>query len=445
MNSEEFGNREIVLTEKFKDPEKKSTPFVLTIIGDEDYLKTAQGQHVMMAAINVGCRLRENLVGVNIIISEILPTKIYNPLISGQQMLKDAAYDLAKTLSADHYPVHMVQSRLENEVSLYVGNSPGNVNNVWADGWTIGWQCPGQGAEENPVSALAAACLGIAEVFKQAFPFKKGLTDWKGMFSLLTYNAEERPKVPLPSAIELEPMIFAGFGAVGQAVWYALESMQIDGSNVLILDEETLDGTNLNRYLLSKPEDVGLFKIGIGKVRLLNTRPLLIPQHYGTDEYRKMNHKGYETIICAVDTYEGRSNLQLTELPRLIITGATGDFNARVSRHAPGDGNACLLCYQIPEIKPNVCGEITDPAIFAKFSKKPEGSIGFVSGFAGAMLATEILKETLPELQPYRVNTWFQPTMLKLPLIKPCIKKPSSDCRLHQSRIAIYHKEKWAV
>jgi molybdopterin/thiamine biosynthesis adenylyltransferase len=444
-----FGNREELLTQEFR-LDKTPSPFVLNIVGDADYLRTPQGQHVFLAAINIACRLRGDLEAINIVIPETIPLLAMAPLPERARSLNDTAASLASVLAIDHYKLNVCQENLDKGHTLYIGNAPRNTLNIWADDWNIGFRIELRHApSENPFSALGAACVGVAEVFKEAFPFKMALKMWSGVFSLLTYQLvdEMPPHISLPQDIELDSWLFAGFGAVGQAAFYALDSIRINADMVCIADAEDIDVTNLNRYLLSYPKDIdkdhNKKKVDIGK-DILRCHPKYIPHHYGTEEYQAEQSSVFDQMICAVDTYKGRFAIQFQDLPRLIITAATGGFKARVSRHSPMNKLACLLCLQKPERHVNRCGQIDQAVLVDAFeNSKPEGSVAFVSGFAGALLATELIKQVVPDLHHYRVN-WFLTNLLNLPLTPPTPQWPDPNCQLHKLGIEKIHAKKWA-
>src|SRR4051812_22490832 len=95
-----------------------------------------------------------------------------------------------------------------------------SISNGWVARVSSGSDLPGECSMENPVGALAAACLGVGEVFKRLIRLRPERGDFlDGLeFSLRTYRVGEKECGPeLPSRLDLD-LLLVGGGAIGNGV-----------------------------------------------------------------------------------------------------------------------------------------------------------------------------------------------------------------------------------
>lgn len=140
---------------------------------------------------------------------------------------------------------------------------------------------------------------------------------------------------------------------------------QFAQNNLTIVDDDGLDGTNLNRYVLSTSANAGdpkapflaefLRKAGHGALGFegkwedyLNRLPLPAqePSLAALEEDFK-----FEIILSCVDKNVARHSLQCS-YPRIILGASTLDFRAQVVTHDMGASTACLKCHNPVEAAP---------------------------------------------------------------------------------------------
>ena len=199
----------------------------------------------------------------------------------------------------------------------------------------------------NPLAAMAAAALGIGELFRALFADRLPhgrIGPAPFTVDLLTLG-EPAPDPPPTGDIDLGTIHLAGCGAIGEAFVAALREMPVTG-NLVAVDHEDVDEGNLQRYLLAGIADVGVSKPKLVERALEATRLYVEPvaSLWGADE---RTAPGRETVVSALDTKQGRIELQ-AGLPREIFNAWTQPEDIGVSRHQAFGEDPCLACLAWP-------------------------------------------------------------------------------------------------
>ena len=159
---------------------------------------------------------------------------------------------------------------------------------VSASGWSLSVDeaCPDEMAPAMPPAAMAAAALGVGELFRALFADRlaHGRSEPSPFALNLLSLGEDVDAPPLPEEIEIGSVHLAGCGAVGQAAAATLRELPVSGT-LYAVDHEPLDEGNLQRYLLSGQEDVGTSKptliVRAFEGHLLTVEP--VPTRWGAD------------------------------------------------------------------------------------------------------------------------------------------------------------------
>jgi hypothetical protein len=220
---------------------------------------------------------------------------------------------------------------------------------VAAENWNLaidGSEPASPGA--NPLAAMAAATIGIGEIFRALFADRLGhprTAPTPFALNLLTLG-EPSEAPPLPERVELGTVHLAGCGAIGQAFTAALRELPVTGTLVAV-DHEVLDEGNLQRYLLSLAADVGTAKPALIAQALAGTELAVEPIEsiWGSDE---RCGPGRETVVAALDTKQGRIELQ-AGLPHELFNAWTQPADTGVSRHQAFGTDPCLACLGWPK------------------------------------------------------------------------------------------------
>jgi hypothetical protein len=119
-----------------------------------------------------------------------------------------------------------------------------------------------------------------------------------------------------------------------------------------VIDRETVDSTNPQRYVLTTPADTGVSKVGVAERSFtaigsaLEVRPYALKWgHYlaGLDPPWNL-----DLVAVALDSAEDRIAVQAA-LPRRVLNAWTQAGDLGISRHDLLGDRACLACLYLPE------------------------------------------------------------------------------------------------
>jgi hypothetical protein len=266
--------------------------------------------------------------------------------------LTAVAADLARTINAGCEfgpPPHRA-----NTLSWRGGEPSAARVTVSAEGWnlSIDGSDPAP-AGANPLAAMAAAALGIGELFRALFAdlLPHGRREPSPFaINLLTLadasSASAVPEPALPDSVDLGTVHLAGCGAIGQAFVAALRELPVTGTLVAV-DHDDLDEGNLQRYVLSTSADVNTAKPTLIERALAGHRLAVetVESRWGEDE---RTGPGQQTVVSALDSKQGRIELQ-AGLPKEIFNAWTQPEDIGVSRHQAFGGDPCLACLGWPK------------------------------------------------------------------------------------------------
>ena len=305
----------------------EGTTLVLEI--DHDAAEDAANRAGFLLAVNLGARLYPRL-GID----------------AGEALSADAVA-LARSINPG---CEFGPSRGRELVLTWLGGEPAAERvTACAQGWAavIDGEDPAQ-VGANPLAAMTAAALGIGELFRALFADRLPhgrIEPSPFTLDLLTLAEPAESPPPLPGKIDLGTVHLAGCGAIGEAFVAALRELPVTGTLVAV-DHEDVDEGNLQRYLLVGISDVGVAKPALVERALEGTRLSVEPvaSRWGADE---RTAPGRETIVSALDTRQGRIELQ-GGLPRETFNAWTQPEDIGVSRHQAFGETPCLACLAWP-------------------------------------------------------------------------------------------------
>lgn len=198
--------------------------------------------------------------------------------------------------------------------------------------------------QSNPVGALAAASLGVGEVFKRLLKLRadKGELLDGCAFSLWYYGEDGEPGPSLPDVLDVDALV-AGGGAIGNGVVHLLTRLPLRG-RCQILDLQAYGEENwgtclrLTRQGVNQPKAQFLAKLFNGS---LAAHPVM------GDIKGLPKTAGWRTppvVLSGFDNVEARHAIQ-DLWPDVIIDGAIGrQLECQVSAHPWPSAVACLRC-----------------------------------------------------------------------------------------------------
>ena len=200
-----------------------------------------------------------------------------------------------------------------------------------------------------------------------------------------------------------------GIGGVGSFVVEGLARAGI--GNLIIVDYDKYDITNINRQLGALHSTIGKYKVDVMKERILDINPNAIVEAYRPDEI-----EGGETniidssityIVDAIDTMENKIKLiEKANSENINIITATGAGNKLdPTKFEIADiykTSVCPVCRilrkelknrNIKKLKVVYSKEV--PQKISQNGSKTLGSISFVPSVAGLIIAGEVVKDII--------------------------------------------------
>ncbi len=273
-------------------------------------------------------------------------------LIEGEPLLTNKLRQLAKDINPlieDFDPAEATLCVVVG-MELYSGSTP--VFYIGSDGWIVKLsnnQPVGSCNSGNPFGAGAAACFGAANVFRHVFskllPF--GKTDSHIDFSLLNFkNGTDGQNGPLP-AVVLKNTVMIGAGAIGNAMLWALQDCSEITGQLDVVDDEPVQLTNLQRYVLAIQHDIDKQKVYMAGDYFNESRLKMIPHPVNLQEYVQHNDEAIHQMCICIDNRNDRILAQGI-LPKNIFNAWTQPENLGISRHTKFGQEACLACLYYP-------------------------------------------------------------------------------------------------
>ena len=227
-------------------------------------------------------------------------------------------------------------------------------------GWLVKFSTTkpvGSGLTSNPFGAGAAACFGTANIFRTVFADQLpngGKSDNDFILSLLDFSHTDNNTASnsLDSTIDIEAgeAILVGLGAVGQGAIWALSRLPNLRGTLHLVDGETIDLSNLQRYALAIQTDVGVAKTTVADIALSgvgdNFKQELYPMQWDAFLATRANWQ-LPPVLIAVDNVSDRLAIQAS-LPTKVFNAWTQTADLGVSRHRDFKQDACLVCLYRP-------------------------------------------------------------------------------------------------
>lgn len=313
----------------------------ILLTGETEILSTENGKNCFIGSMLLLFRICRNL-------SILLPAGCEDLLNKSKLILNEKKYPSniqfveEKIEFKDYDAILNIGKKVRPDLPWTVINSNGWLVRISSGSQEISSVC----SQDNPIATLAAASLGVSEVFKRLIKLKetRGRLLENLTFSLASYATNESDYGPsLSSSIPID-MLLVGAGAIGNGIIYLLGLLPLNG-RVLIVDSQKLQTENLGTCLLIDPSTIGKEKAFFAEQYLSKK---LTAKGYPEDIHEFSKRLGKDVsypklIINGLDNIEARHAVQ-DFWPDVIIDGAIGDFMCQVSRHPWGEDVACLRC-----------------------------------------------------------------------------------------------------
>lgn len=226
-------------------------------------------------------------------------------------------------------------------------NRGGGTIDVRADGWNVHVDQPDiSDVRPHPAASMMAGTLGVAEAFRYVFadvlPHPRTGPIPTGWNLLDLHSPHDR--APVDTQVDLGTVHLAGAGAVGQAAVATLAAWPQLSGTIVPVDPDTVDLSNLQRYLLTDDTSVDSAKTDIVTTALADTGLTVDPQPV---RWNASHAEQAPTVMVALDSAEDRIAVQ-AGLPGTIYNAYTGRHDLGWSRHERLGTDPCLTCLYLP-------------------------------------------------------------------------------------------------
>lgn len=275
----------------------------------------------------------------------------------------------------------------------------------WVAGVSFGKPCPPTFAESDCIVGPAfAACLGVAEIFRQAI----GLTPpdrYTSYYSLYDFsNSESQGDLYNPIVTDVPEfgrIYQIGCGAVGSSLDFLL-SLTNWKASIQLIDDDKVDFTNCNRSMA-----FGALEAYAGRRKVDVCADILNSSHFSSDifngKYNDFVRTGRcidsppDIILCLANEDAIWSTIQNNLPPFVLHATTTPNWGLNFGRHIPKK-EWCILCRFSNDIKHSftpVCGE----GILESNDRAEsiQGVLPFLSPAASVLILAEMAKMCLDE------------------------------------------------
>lgn len=216
---------------------------------------------------------------------------------------------------------------------------------VGASGWSVVIDEDSPGGAAEATACMGAAALGVSELFRDVFADAidhPRTSPTPASWNLITC-AKALERFPSSHGTDVGRFHLAGCGAIGQAAVAALRSSGVAGT-VVVVDPETVELSNLQRYVLTDDGSVDEAKVYLVERALAGTDLRVEPvrARWSADIASEA-----DTVLVALDTADDRIRVQ-AGLPRTLYNAYTDERDLGWSRHEHFSVDACLACLYWP-------------------------------------------------------------------------------------------------
>ena len=282
------------------------------------------------------------------------------------RFLRNVTYSGTPSILKAFPPSHLSRINLGNDgcdpsITLVFGGEPMSVKNPLYVG-SEGWSCylskedsfPWGATNFNGLSSTFAGSLAVGEIFKDLLPEipSKKINTLK--YDLITHGIAKQPVLQpqIPEIIHIDDLLLVGCGAVGHAFCHALHTVSKLSGRVGLVDDDTLEKSNEQRYFCAFEENRGIKKAVLLAGFLKNGNPALnVAQIQMKYEDYATAFCSHEEVVSAVDNVWTRLNIQ-AGMPRTLWNGwtdvDTGTLRYGIGRHSILGEYECVGCAYYP-------------------------------------------------------------------------------------------------
>jgi hypothetical protein len=257
------------------------------------------------------------------------------------------------------------------QFTLSIGErAPGNAVWINCNGWLAGYgynwnDIPQANPANSVVSASFAACLGVAEIFRQAI----GITPqkFKKWFSLHNFesssNFDGLPNPAQPAQVNLGTVHQIGCGAIGSSFDFILSLAENVEAKLFLVDHDRVEEHNRPASLAFTPDDAtsSAYKVDACLKSLTGVIPA---ERFHGDFNAFVTENKYrenppDIILCFANERNIWSTIQQKCPPLTFHATTTKSWGTNFGRHIP-QKDWCLMCRfekEIQQVARMACAE----------------------------------------------------------------------------------------
>ena len=314
---------------------------------------------------------------------------------------------------------------------------------VNATGWMAGVSVRAPVPISNPengtsIGALAAACLGVAQVFKLALGWPAASLIRDGIFDMFELDWTDAPGVgPIPSP-DVGRMLMVGAGAVGSSAAYCMRLAGLEGQ-VTILDKDVVEIPNLNRSPVFDRRSLGRVKSEVVAAHLAGSALSATASDLWWDDYIAQHVRStfrFDVWLPLANERGVRSAMQHSVPPAMVHASTTANWGVNHGRHIPSADDC--LADRFPDetdAAPLACasGQVMDQ------EEQIDAALPFCSLFAGLLVTAELLRLQLeigPPVPNFAMLDWHG----TLDTLHKWDKEPRLDCICREQGLETHAK-----
>ena len=196
-----------------------------------------------------------------------------------------------------------------------------------------------------------------------------------------------------------------GIGGVGS---YTIEALARTGiGNITIIDKDIIDATNINRQLIATKNNIGNIKVEEAKIRIQQINPNVnvnsICDKINEDNITKYITEEYDYIIDAIDDVSGKiaiiKRCKEINIPVISCMGTANKLDPMKLKIA--DISKTEMCPLAKAVRKKLKeqGITKVKVVFSTEQPKKDkdvlGSLAYVTGTAGLIIAAEVVKDLM--------------------------------------------------
>jgi hypothetical protein len=376
---------------------------VCAVVLSPEIAHTLSGQVMFLAAANLLSRWCRT---VTLVVAPVAP----HPLLGlGMDDLAEAT--LSQMRDADPFGgFRVATSPVTSEIALVIGPHDQAVTasaTVFIDsaGWlaSIGYDSQIKlpiTTDKNCLGAVAAACLGVAQMFKVATGvpvdryFRKGIFD---LFLLNWLDGNATPQsAPWPFDLSIGRALMVGAGSVGSAAVYCTRLAGLTGS-LTIADKDLIKVENFNRspifgrgtFDLTKSSAVAQFLHGSS----LHAHSLPLWWNELVEQQERSSFD-FDVWFPLANEFNVRFSMQNNFPPLMIHASTTANWGVNHGRHLPGRDDCLADRFPVQVSKENLT--CATGQIEHKDGEGIDAALPFSSLFAGLLVTADLVRTQIP-------------------------------------------------